>query len=123
MAERFREFELDRSKRRLLCRGDPVEIGQLTLDLLMYLIDHRDRVIPRRELQSAVWRGRKVSPSTIPTAINVLRNTFRDSARESEVIRTVYGRGYQWIAGVEEAEASNVRDARGRARHFFGRRV
>lgn len=123
MLYRFREFEFDNPSRVLLRRGQEVPIGQLGIDLLLFLLENRDRVVGKDELRESIWEGRRTGASTIPTAINSLRQSLGDSPRESELIRTVYGRGYRWVAAVEVSkEGPRRRDETGRARRgFFGR--
>ena len=108
MRYRFGSFEFDEDRRLLLDRGAPVSAGQLLLDLLAYLLHNRSRVVSKPELQKALWKGRSISASTIPTAINALRSCLRDSAGDPVVIQTVYGRGYRWLVRVEEIPIERV---------------
>ena len=58
----FGRFTLDPGGRILTKDGDQVAIQDKPLDLLLYLIRHRDRVVPRREVLREVWPGVTVGP-------------------------------------------------------------
>ena len=61
----FGEFELDDGLRELRLRGARVEVQPKALDLLQYLAQHRDRVIPKRELLEQIWPGVVVSEGAL----------------------------------------------------------
>jgi DNA-binding winged helix-turn-helix (wHTH) protein/predicted ATPase len=70
--------------------------------MLAYLIQHRDRVMLRHELFDYVWPDRFVSDSALEQCIAVVRRAVGDSGRAQRVIQTVRGRGYRFVAPVEE---------------------
>jgi len=121
VAVRFHEYELDESKRLLLRRRQPVDVGQLGLDLLIFLVRNRSRVVAKSELREEVWSGREIGPSTIPTAVNALRKALGDSAGSPELIQTIYGHGYRWIGPVSDPVGERLANAAARARKFYGR--
>ena len=53
------------------------------------------------ELVEIVWRGLSVSDSTISARINAARKAVGDTGKSQSVIKTVHGRGFQLVAGVE----------------------
>ena len=55
MTLRFRDFEVDPQQRELRCAGHVLPVQGRTLDLLLYLLQHRDRVVGREELLDEVW--------------------------------------------------------------------
>ena len=57
IAYRFGEFELRPEERLLIRSGEPLIVGARAFDLLTYLVDHRDRVVPKAELLDQVWPG------------------------------------------------------------------
>lgn len=97
------EFRLDRG-------GVPLEVEPKVLDVLMYLIEHRDRVVPRHELISAVWSGVKVSDASLSRAIREVRRVLGDTGDEQRAIRTVQRRGFQFVAEVREGPAHATRE-------------
>src|SRR5262245_23283880 len=106
----FLEFELDVAEYRLQRGGIPIEVEPKVLDVLMYLIQHRDRVVPRRELISAVWAGVKVGDPSLSRAIREVRRVLGDTGDEQRAIRTVQRRGFQFVAEVREGPAHATRE-------------
>jgi len=106
----FLEFELDLAEYRLDRGGIPIEVEPKVLDVLMYLIQHRDRVVPRRELISAAWAGVKVGDASLSRAIREARRVLGDTGDEQRAIRTVQRRGFQFVAEVRESPAHATRE-------------
>ena len=82
-----------------------VALGPKAFDLLVYLIENRDRVVGKDELLDAVWAGRIVSPSTLASHINAVRRAIGDSGQEQRVVRTAARRGFRFIADVKQQQA------------------
>ena len=66
----FDHYVLDAGRRELR-RGDaaPISIEPQVFDLLVYLIQNRDRVVSKDDLIAGVWHGRIVSDSTLTSRI------------------------------------------------------
>jgi predicted ATPase/DNA-binding winged helix-turn-helix (wHTH) protein len=91
-------FELRARECLLLDAGQPVALGGRAFDLLCALVQRRDRVVPRGELIDAVWPGRVVEENNLSVQVNALRR-----ALGAEVLATVPGRGYRFVARIVEA--------------------
>lgn len=102
MIYRFSEFELDTQSFQLARAGSQVAIEPQVLDLLKYLIANRDRLIPRDELFEKIWSGRVVSDTSLSNHIKSARKAVGDDGKSQRLIKTVHGRGYQFIASIEE---------------------
>jgi TolB-like protein/DNA-binding winged helix-turn-helix (wHTH) protein/tetratricopeptide (TPR) repeat protein len=74
----------------------------MVFKLLVYLIDNRDRLILRQELIDSVWCDKVISDSALDKAVARLRNALDDNAARPRYLETVYGRGYRFVAEVEE---------------------
>jgi DNA-binding winged helix-turn-helix (wHTH) protein len=98
---RFSQFELDPSSHELLDGGRSVDLPQKCVELLAYLIRHRDRSVPRAELLRAVWADVKVHGGSVTQAIWLIRKALRCKARHERLIETVRGRGYRFLGPVE----------------------
>ena len=61
----FDTFVIDAAKRELIAAGTPLRVEPKVLDLLLYLIERRDRVVSKDELVNAVWQGRFISDAAI----------------------------------------------------------
>ena len=71
-------------------------------DVLVYLIRHRDRVVTKAELLDNVWGDRFVSESALASRLKSARRGVGDDGSSQRIIRTVFGRGYQFVASVAE---------------------
>ena len=66
-------------------------------DLLVYLVQNRDRVVSKDDLIASVWGGRIVSDSTLTSRINAARKAVGDSGEEQKLIRTVARKGLRFV--------------------------
>lgn len=76
-------------------------------DLLVFLIENRDRVISKEDLIASVWRGRLVSESTLSSRINAARKAIGDSGEQQNLIRTVARKGLRFVATLHEPTAAS----------------
>jgi DNA-binding winged helix-turn-helix (wHTH) protein/tetratricopeptide (TPR) repeat protein len=116
---RFAEYELDLAQFELRRSGVRVRVQPKVLDLLIYLMRNRERVVPKGELLDAVWQGVAVSEMALTHAIKEARRAVRDDGNRQTVIRTVRGRGYRFVARVEEPDEEPISGATGEP--FVGR--
>jgi TolB-like protein/DNA-binding winged helix-turn-helix (wHTH) protein len=107
MIYRFSDVELDRQHFELRRQGEPVHLEPRVLDLLLYLVEHRDRMIPKDELLEQVWSGQVVTESSLTRCISLAREAIGDEGREG-LIRTVHGRGYDFHGEVEQVPPASV---------------
>ena len=106
-------LDLDRFELRRAGQLRPVE--PQVFDLLAVLIRERHRVVPKEELLDTVWGNRFVSESALTSRIKAARQAIGDDGRSQRLIRTAHGRGYQFVAQVDETaqadSAANVSPA------------
>ncbi len=96
----FGPFTL-RPARRLLNDGDAVvTLGARAFDLLVALVEARDRTITKAELIRRVWPGNAVEENNLTVNISVLRKGLREQPGARHYIRTIPGRGYRFVAPV-----------------------
>lgn len=76
----------------------PIALSSKALDVLLYLIEQRDRVVDKDDLLAAVWAGRVVEENNLTQAISSLRKAFGIRPQEHRFIVTVPGRGYRFVA-------------------------
>ncbi len=100
MAFRFNQVTLDTYQYRLSRAGEPVSVEPQVFDLLVYLIEHRDRVVTRDELLQNLWRGKVVGDAALGVRLKDARKAVGDDGSRQQVIKTIHGRGYQFIAEV-----------------------
>jgi DNA-binding winged helix-turn-helix (wHTH) protein len=78
----FGGYRLDPVRRELTRGTEGIAIGPQVFDLLVYLVQNRERVVSKDDLLDNVWRGRIVSESTLTSHINAARKAVRDNGVE-----------------------------------------
>jgi len=97
----FGSFRLDSHKRLLLKGNEPVSLTPKVIETLIVLVENRSRVVSKDELMKTLWPDSFVEESNLSQNIFVLRKALGDS-HEKRFILTVSGKGYQFVASVEE---------------------
>jgi pimeloyl-ACP methyl ester carboxylesterase/DNA-binding winged helix-turn-helix (wHTH) protein len=99
----FDDYVLD-IERRELRRGDsaPTNIEPQVFDLLVYLVQNRERVVTKDDLIAGVWQGRIVSDSTLTSRITAARKAIGDSGEQQALIRTAPRKGLRFVGTVRE---------------------
>jgi TolB-like protein len=108
----FNNFVLDCERRELRADGAPVPVEPQVFDLLVYLIQNRDRVVSKDDLVASIWGGRAVSDSTVDSRINAVRKAVGDSGKEQNLIRTSARKGFRFVGKVQEEARTAVSDDR-----------
>jgi DNA-binding winged helix-turn-helix (wHTH) protein/TolB-like protein/Tfp pilus assembly protein PilF len=104
VAYEFGPYRLEGSTRRL-SRGDElIPLAPKAFDILLALIDRRDRVVDKAELMKLVWPDSFVEEANLSQTIFVLRKTLGDDPGGNPYIETVPRRGYRFAAEVREVE-------------------
>ena len=125
----FLGYRLDPVTRTLTAPdGRDVALNGRAFDVLSYLIEHRPRVVGKDELLAAAWPSRVVEENNLGQAISSLRRALGTDANDHRFIRTVPGRGYSFVAKVEEQRRTtdaqtSVADARPSWRKRHARRI
>jgi DNA-binding response OmpR family regulator len=97
----FGRFELRLSGRQLRVDGQSVALGSRAFDLLVALVERRDRVVTKGELLNLVWPGVVVEENNLQVQVSALRKLLG-----AQVIATVPGRGYRFTAPADAAPAT-----------------
>ena len=96
----FEDFTLDSERRELRAGGTIVPIEPQVFDLLVCLIENRDRVVSKDDLIASVWSGRIVSDSTMDSRINAVRKALGDSGKKQRLIQTIARKGIRFVGDV-----------------------
>jgi DNA-binding winged helix-turn-helix (wHTH) protein/pimeloyl-ACP methyl ester carboxylesterase len=96
----FEDFALDCERRELRTSGTIVPVEPQVFDLLVHLIENRDRVVSKDDLIASVWNGRIVSDSTLDSRINAVRKAVGDSGEQQRLIRTMTRKGLRFVGEV-----------------------
>ena len=110
----FSDHVLDAGLRELTRGGENIAVEPQVFDLLIYLVENRDRVVSKDDLIETVWDGRIVSESTLTSRINAARKAVGDSGKDQAVIRTIARKGFRFVGDVSAARAAR-HDSRRRA--------
>jgi predicted ATPase/DNA-binding winged helix-turn-helix (wHTH) protein len=99
---RFGSFLLDADGRRLR-RGDtPVRVTSKAFDLLVLLVECRDRVLSRNEIFDRLWPDTMVEDNNLSQQVHRLRRLLTVDGAGPSAIATLPGRGFRFVAPVEE---------------------
>jgi predicted ATPase len=113
MALGFGDFELDDTAFELRRGSETVKLEPKVFDVLRHMIAHRERVVPKTEFLEVLWPGEYVTESALPRAVAAARKALGDDREHQRFIRTVHGRGYQFVAPVTEREEGGAPPRRG----------
>ena len=97
----FGEVRVDMGRMAAI-RGDAaIPLEPKAFDVLVQLIEHRDRVVTKEDLLDAVWgAGTFVTPNVLTRAVAQIRKALGDESQDVRYIETVAKRGYRFIAPV-----------------------
>ena len=98
----FDAFRLDLRDERLWRGQEVIHLHPKTFAVLRCLVSQASQLVTKEALLETVWPETAVSESVLQVAIRELRRAVGDSGRTQQVIQTVHGRGYRFIAAVEE---------------------
>ena len=98
----FDDFSLDLTNYSLTQGDKTLSIEPQVFDLLVYLIQNRDRVVGRDELMDTLWKGKVVSDSTLSSCVKEARKALGDDADTQTYIKTLHRRGYRFVRQLNE---------------------
>jgi TolB-like protein/DNA-binding winged helix-turn-helix (wHTH) protein/Tfp pilus assembly protein PilF len=105
-AYEFGPYRVEASTRRLLRGDELVPLAPKAFDILLALVERRDRVVDKAELMKIVWPDSFVEEANLSQTIFVLRKTLGDAADGGQYIETVPRRGYRFVAEVRAIAAA-----------------
>ena len=97
----FADHMLDTDRRELHRGSEAIPVEPQVLDLLICLVQNRNRVVSKDDLIASVWRGRIVSDATLTSRIYAARKAVGDSGQDQRLIRTVARKGLRFIGDVQ----------------------
>jgi Tol biopolymer transport system component/DNA-binding winged helix-turn-helix (wHTH) protein len=111
----FGEVRVDMGRMAAL-RGDTaIPLEPKAFDVLVHLIEHRNRVVTKDELLDTVWTGTFVTPNVLTRAVAQIRKALADEAEHGQYIETVAKRGYRFVAPVTVAGTAGAMPGTGSA--------
>src|SRR5947209_1177441 len=100
----FAEFNLHAELRTLQRNGAPIHLAKRPFDVLLFLIQNRERVVSREELLNRFWDGHEVYDDALRKCVGAIR-TALDDLKSPRFIETRRGSGFRFIGAVSEAPA------------------
>ena len=101
----FRHFSFHAERQEIVKDSKPIRLLAMESHLLAYLIQHTGECFPASELYKAVWGGKAWGDSrTVSVHICTLRRKIENDPKNPVYIRSVWGKGYCFVA--DEAPAA-----------------
>src|ERR1700730_8635099 len=104
----FGEYRIDLERRELWHDETPVHVEPQVFDLLVCLVQNRDRVVSKDDLIASVWGDRIMSESTLTSRINAARKAIGDSGGDQKLIRTAPRKGLRFVGAVRTQASGAV---------------
>ncbi|MGI8786955.1 MAG: tetratricopeptide repeat protein [Pyrinomonadaceae bacterium] len=99
---KFADFRLETEAQILSRRDEPIHLAKRPFDVLLFLIENRERVVSRDELLDTFWDGHDVYDDVLRKTVKTIRQVLNDRERPSRFVETRRGSGFRFIGEVEE---------------------
>jgi TolB-like protein/cytochrome c-type biogenesis protein CcmH/NrfG len=99
---------LDTDTRELRRGCERILVEPQVLDLLVFLVENRERVVTKDDLIASVWGGRIVSDAALTSRIYAARKAVGDTGRDQKLIRTMARKGLRFIGTLEQPALGGV---------------
>ena len=103
MSYQVDDLTIDVGQRQVSRDGDTLDIGGLTFDLFLAIVEAAPNIISSDELVEKVWSGRPTSPETITQRAMMLRQALGDDADHPRYIEVVRGQGLKLVPKLAKA--------------------
>ena len=103
----FAGFKLNTLSRSLYRGDQEIHLAQRPFDILLKLVENRERVVSRAELLDEFWDGHEVYDDALRKCVGSIRKALHDTARPARFIETRYGGGYRFIADVQPVDTKH----------------
>ncbi|MFZ0311778.1 MAG: helix-turn-helix domain-containing protein [Candidatus Korobacteraceae bacterium] len=101
---RFADFEADRERYQLRSGSRTIKLERLPIELLFLLLEHRGKLVSREQIVARLWCDESFldTERSINTAVRKVRRALGDDPRRPRFIETVIGKGYRFLAPLEQ---------------------
>ena len=96
------DYWLEPDKQRLSHDGESIKLPKRPFQVLLHLIEHRERFVSRPELLDRFWDGKDVYDDALRKCIGTIRNALADHSDQPTFVETRWGVGYRYIGPIEE---------------------
>jgi tetratricopeptide (TPR) repeat protein/DNA-binding winged helix-turn-helix (wHTH) protein len=108
---RLEDIEIDTSRGCLNRNGQEQYLRLQTFQVLLYLVEHRERVVTKDELIENIWQQTAVTDNTLVQCIVDIRKALGDDSHQPRFIKTIPKVGYRFIGRVQERGLSEATTA------------
>ncbi|MBK6591792.1 MAG: winged helix-turn-helix domain-containing protein [Burkholderiales bacterium] len=98
----FGSIQIWPEDRQLAVKGVPHRPGARAFDLLLLLVENRDRVVSKAEIFERIWSGLVVEENNLSVQVSTLRKLLGP-----DVLATFSGRGYRFMVGPMDSATPN----------------
>lgn len=96
---KFEDLQVIVDERKVICRGQEIELTAKEFDLLYFFASNPDKVYKRSQLLDHVWGyGHEGYEHTVNSHMNRLRGKIEADPDNIKYIKTIWGVGYKFIA-------------------------
>jgi tetratricopeptide (TPR) repeat protein/DNA-binding winged helix-turn-helix (wHTH) protein len=99
---RFENVEVNVSRGCLLRENQERHLRQKTFQVLVYLLERRERLVTKEELMQTVWKDTAVTDDVLVQCVKEIRRALSDDPHHPRFIKTVPKAGYRFISPVKE---------------------
>ncbi len=101
----FENVEIAASQGCVRRDGAEQNLRQQAFHVLVYLLEHRERLVTKQELMNAIWQDTAVTDNALVQCITEIRKALGDDSRQPRFVRTIPRVGYRFIAAATESMA------------------
>ncbi|HEY1471559.1 MAG TPA: winged helix-turn-helix domain-containing protein [Candidatus Acidoferrum sp.] len=96
------DIELDLGRYELRRFGRRVKLEKKPMELLIFLVTHREQLVSRKEIVAKLWRSDLFidTERNINNLVSKLRTALHDDPEKPRFLETVVGKGYRFIGPV-----------------------
>ena len=109
MVYRVGEFEVDTSKGCLRHSDGEIHLRQKSFQVLVFLLEQRERLVSCDKLHDRVWADAAVTPDTLVQSIVEIRKALGDDPQAPQFIKTIPKVGYRFVGPVAVADGTEDR--------------
>src|SRR5262249_20991415 len=100
MMYHFHDYMLDPASREVWHGAHRLALEPKVFQVLLYLLEHRDRMVPKAELLEQCWPETFVSESALTRCLARLRKAVQPTPTAPSVIETRHRQGYRFVAEI-----------------------
>lgn len=107
---RFADVEVDAPRGRITRNGEELHLRQQTFQVLLYLLERRERLVTKDELFEHIWKETAVTDNALLQCIFDIRRSLGDDSRRPRFVKTYPKVGYRFIGEVKEVSSGVAGD-------------